>query len=107
MTQYRSIGVGGEESGDASDIAATWLRLGGRGVDNALIYRDQRKVAAAIKESKIPRKELFLTSKIPGYLGPRLTKKFVQEDLDELQTSYLDLLLIHFDHLCERSRAEI
>jgi 2,5-diketo-D-gluconate reductase A len=81
-----------------SHAAALALRLGGRGVDNALIYRDQRKVAAAIKESKIPRKELFLTSKIPGYLGPRLTKKFVQEDLDELQMSYFDLLLIHFDH---------
>ena len=45
-----------------------WLQLGGRGFDSAWEYRTQRAIAAAIRESGLPRSALFVTTKIPGSL---------------------------------------
>eukprot|EP00940_MAST-03C_sp_MAST-3C-sp2_P001024 g1024.t1 len=45
-----------------------WLELGGRGFDSAWEYGTQRAVARAVRESLIPRSEIFITTKIPGSL---------------------------------------
>jgi len=88
-----SIGTGGLEISDAATIVKNWLDLGGRGIDTAWIYRDQKEVAKAIVEAGVPRQDLFITSKIPGCLG---VKAMVESDLAQLDTDYIDLLLIHF-----------
>jgi len=87
-----SIGTGGLESSAAMNITMDWLELGGRGVDTAYIYRDQNIVAKAIADAGISRKDVFITTKIPGCLR---TQYFVEQDLKLLGTDYIDLLLVH------------
>lgn len=78
-----------------SEIVGNWLDLGARGIDTAYIYFDQKEVAAVIASRGIARKDLFLTSKIPTCLGKSATRYFVDYDLNRLNTSYIDLMLIH------------
>lgn len=73
-------------------IASHWLAQGGRGVDSALIYFDQSKVAQAIADSGIPREDLFITTKIPGCTQAQID---IDLDLAQLKTNYIDLLLLH------------
>lgn len=47
---------------------ATWLQLGGRRFDSANGYRNQDAVGRAIRESGVPRSEIFFQTKIGPYL---------------------------------------
>merc|ERR1711957_892526 len=69
-----------------------WLAQGFRGIDTALIYNDQKDIAAAIEESGIPREEIFITSKLPGCAAAAAS---VDADLKQLNVDYIDLMLIH------------
>mmetsp|Transcript_50571 Transcript_50571/g.151248 ORF Transcript_50571/g.151248 Transcript_50571/m.151248 type:complete len:295 (-) Transcript_50571:248-1132(-) len=82
-----------------SAIVGSWLDLGGRGIDTAYIYFDQAEIAEVLQTRGVDRKELFITSKIPGCLGKAATRYFVEYDLKKLKTAYLDLLLIHLPGL--------
>lgn len=93
MMPVISIGTGGTEISKSTSIVHDWLELGGRGIDTAWIYKDQRQVAQAIADFGINRNELFITTKIPGCVD---AKQFVDADLQQLNTTYVDLLLIHF-----------
>lgn len=77
---------------NASAIIGNWLGQGGRGVDTALVYFDQQKVAKAIADSGVARKDVFITTKIPGCAA---AQSGIDKDLKELNTDYIDLLLIH------------
>ncbi|WP_157051886.1 aldo/keto reductase [Companilactobacillus kimchiensis] len=72
------------------------LDIGYRMIDTAQIYFNEEAVGAAIKESSVDRKDIFLTTKvwIANY-GYENTKKSIQTSLEKLQTNYLDLVLIH------------
>ena len=73
------------------------LKVGYRHIDTAHGYGNEVLVGEAIKESKIPRNEIFLTSKF-GYneLGEGLTSKAIDRMLKRFQVDYIDLLLIHW-----------
>jgi len=74
-----------------------WLRLGGRHIDTADDYTTQPDVGRAIKSSGVPRKELFITTKIPGPIGKAaVMDKILNTALPELGLDYIDLVLIHF-----------
>ncbi|MGO2443003.1 MAG: 2,5-didehydrogluconate reductase DkgB [Serratia proteamaculans] len=79
------------------DSVSTALELGYRVIDTAQIYENEAAVGQAIAASGVPRDELFITTKIwianlaKGKLIPSL-----QESLSKLQTSYVDLTLIHW-----------
>lgn len=88
-----SIGDGGVETGSARVITSTWLKLGGRGVDTAYNYGNQAVIAKAIAASGVDRKDLFITTKIPGCSN---AESYIEKDLKELGTDYIDLLLIHY-----------
>lgn len=72
------------------------LEVGYRLIDTAAAYFNEEAVGAAIRESGIPREELFLTTKLwiqdQGYEQAR---RAFQASLDRLGTDYLDLYLIH------------
>lgn len=73
------------------------VEFGYRHFDTAKIYGNETYVARGLKESGIPREEIFLTSKVWNYdQGYEETKKAFQESLDKLETDYLDLYLIHW-----------
>jgi diketogulonate reductase-like aldo/keto reductase len=91
-----SIGTWKSSSGlDAYDIVNKWLNNSYRGIDTALVYFDQQRVAQAIADSGLSREDVFLTSKIPGCQGSFLTKSAVEYDLHRLNTTYIDLMLMH------------
>lgn len=72
------------------------LSVGYRLIDTAAAYFNEEAVGAAIKKSGIPRKELFITTKLwiqdAGYEN---AKKAFQVSLDKLGLDYIDLYLIH------------
>jgi len=86
---WTSDGHAGE---DASKIVGNWLGQGGRGIDTALVYMDQAQIAKTIAASGVKREDIFITTKIPGCGAAQSS---IDQDLKQLNTSYIDLLLIH------------
>ena len=78
------------------NAVAKALELGYVHIDTALIYGNQRGVGAALKASGRDRKSYFITTKIPGGLNESATKAAMEQDLEELGVSYIDLLLVHY-----------
>ena len=72
------------------------LDLGIRHIDTAAAYFNEQEVGKAIRESGIPRKEIFLTSKLwlQDY-GYEAAKKGSETSLRKLGLDYMDLYLIH------------
>ncbi len=72
------------------------IMTGYRLIDTAASYLNEEAVGRGIKQSGIPREELFITTKLwiqdDGYEG---TKKAFAKSLKSLQLDYLDLYLIH------------
>ncbi len=72
------------------------LKTGYRLIDTAQSYMNERAVGDAVKESGIPREEVFITSKIWlqdfSFDG---TQKAVMRSLELLSTDYVDLMLLH------------
>lgn len=72
------------------------LKMGYRLIDTAACYGNEKAVGNAIKKSQIPRKDIFISSKVwiqdAGY---QKTKQSFVKTLENLQTDYLDLYLIH------------
>ena len=72
---------------------------GYRLIDTAACYGNERAVGEAVKDSGIPRSEIFLTSKVwiqdAGY---DKTMNSFEKTLENLQTDYLDLYLIHMPY---------
>ena len=79
----------------AEKAISEWLMLGGRRIDGAILYGDQVGVGKAIKSSGVPRKEIFMTSKIE-FRGYNETLTQMDDLLSDLQMDYVDLLLIHW-----------
>eukprot|EP00746_Dinoflagellata_sp_MGD_P079869 gnl/MRDRNA2_/MRDRNA2_31950_c0_seq1.p1 gnl/MRDRNA2_/MRDRNA2_31950_c0~~gnl/MRDRNA2_/MRDRNA2_31950_c0_seq1.p1 ORF type:complete len:290 (+),score=43.07 gnl/MRDRNA2_/MRDRNA2_31950_c0_seq1:98-967(+) len=77
----------------ASEIVGAWLDLGGRGIDTAWMYRDQAEIAETIKRHGVARKDLFITSKLLECVTG--AEHYIEDDLKQLNTTYIDLMLIH------------
>jgi 2-dehydropantolactone reductase len=76
------------------------LQNGYNHIDTAEIYTTHPEVAAAVKSSGIPRQDLWIATKYnPGFGTMKATSKtageFIDRALTELETDYIDLLLIH------------
>lgn len=80
----------------AEDAVAYALKCGYRHIDTAHAYRVERGVGRAIKESGIPREEIWLTSKLwPTEYGEGKTMEAIDRMLERLQTDHIDLLYVH------------
>lgn len=85
------------EGAEVENAVKSALKNGYVSIDTAAIYQNERGVGNAIKESGIPREDIFLTSKVwNSEQGYKTTLAAFEESLDKLQTSYLDLYLIHW-----------
>lgn len=72
------------------------LKTGYRLIDTAEAYANEEFVGEAIKESGIPREEIFVTTKVFIYnAGYEKCKKAIDESLRKLGLDYIDLYLIH------------
>ena len=72
------------------------LKAGYRHIDTAAAYRNERDVGKAVRDSGIPRKEIFITSKlwVQDY-GYENAKKGIEASLEKLGMDYIDLYLLH------------
>jgi len=77
--------------------AILWaLEAGYRLLDTAEIYGNEIRVGLAIKDSGIPREEIFITTKVFNTSqGFENTLNVFEESLRKLDVSYIDLYLIH------------
>jgi len=72
------------------------LKAGYRAIDTAQSYFNEEEVGAAIAKSGVPREEIFLTTKVwVEHYGYEECRKSVEGSLKKLQTTYLDLCLLH------------
>ena len=72
------------------------LKAGYRSIDTAQAYYNEEGVGTAISKSGIPRKEIFLTTKVwISNSGDEKAAQSIDESLRKLKTDYIDLLLIH------------
>lgn len=108
-TSIPQIGLGtwlnkGEE--ECREAVTSAVQAGYRHFDTAQIYENEQFVGSALAESKLPREELFITTKIwnDNLWWEGFDESF-EESLRKLQTDYVDLLLIHFPVTEERRPA--
>ena len=83
---------GGEQ---AYNTVRDALEIGYRLIDTARIYCNEKSVGRAIKDSLVPRKDIFVTTKIwiEDFDNPR---QALLDSLERLQLDYVDLYLIHW-----------
>lgn len=73
------------------------IKQGYRHIDTAWIYRNEKEVGRAIKDSGIDRSNFFITTKCwNDHRGYDNTLKAFKESCDNLQVDYLDLYLLHW-----------
>lgn len=92
------LGVFQVEDGDEVINSVKWaIEHGYRSIDTAAVYKNEEGVGQAIKESGIPREELFITSKLwNSNQGYEETLQAFETTLSKLDLDYLDLYLIHW-----------
>lgn len=94
-----SVGFGTYKAADcdSSEIIAAAINAGYRHFDTASVYGTEPYLAEALKGSKLPREDFFITSKVwKDEMGYDETKKAFGRTLNNLHTDYLDLYLIHW-----------
>ena len=91
------LGVYQVPEGEATiNSVKTALEMGIRHIDTAHAYQNERSVGRAIKESGIPRGEVWITTKLwPSEYGEGKTSQAIDKMLKRLDTDYIDLLLLH------------
>lgn len=81
---------------EAKKSVATALKNGYRLIDTAQAYLNETAVGEAIKESGIPREEIFITTKVWGQdYSYEKTIKAVELSMERLGVEYIDLMLLH------------
>ena len=73
------------------------LKSGYRHIDTAAIYQNEESVGRAIRDSGIPRQEIFVTTKLwnTNHSYEEARQAF-EESIEKLGLDYLDLYLIHW-----------
>ena len=91
------LGVYQVPEGEATiNSVKTALEMGIRHIDTAHAYQNERSVGRAVKESGIPRNEIWITTKLwPSEYGEGKTSDAIDKMLKRLDTDYIDLLLLH------------
>ena len=91
------LGVYQVPEGEATiNSVKTALKMGVRHIDTAHAYQNERSVGRAVKESGIPREEIWITTKLwPSEYGEGKTSDAIDKMLKRLDTDYIDLLLLH------------
>ncbi|KAF9039521.1 Aldo/keto reductase [Hymenopellis radicata] len=95
-----SVGMGCVMSGSPGggervyDMCTKALKAGYRHFDTASGYANEQEVGRAIRDSGIPRSEIYLTTKLPNYHDK--VQEMFEESLRLLDCEYIDLYLMHW-----------
>ena len=92
------LGVFLTREGEEVENAVRWaLDAGYIHIDTAAVYGNERGVGKALKQSGIPRNDIFITTKVwnadQGYAS---ALKAFETSCEKLGTDYIDLYLIHW-----------
>lgn len=84
------------DDGSTYNAVKEALELGYRHIDTAVAYFNEDEVGRAIRDSGIPRDEIWVTSKlwIQDY-GEEPAAKAIDRSLEKLGLDYIDLYLVH------------
>lgn len=97
--QIPKVGLGTwqiAEGEDAYNSVTYALRNGYRHIDTAAAYGNEKSVGKAIRDSGIPRNEIFVTTKLPAECkGYDVAKQCFDKSLSDLGLDYIDLYIIH------------
>ena len=85
----------------ATEATASALAAGYRHVDTATIYRNEREVGAGLRDSGVPREEIFVTTKLPPDRAGS-ARATLEQSLEQLGLDHLDLWLIHWPPAADR-----
>lgn len=79
----------------AKNSVLSALRHGVRLIDTAYMYGNEVEIGEAIRESGVPREEIFVITKI--YPGEQFSnpEKAIQDALNKLNIEYIDMMLLH------------
>ena len=92
LVGFGTFMLGGETCKTA--VAAA-IQSGYRMIDTAEAYGNEKEVGKGIKQSGVDRKELFLVTKV-NFKSYENAGQTVAQSLANLQTDYIDLLLLHW-----------
>lgn len=91
------FGVWQVENDQATDAVSKAIETGYTSIDTAMIYQNEEGVGKALKETTVPREELFITTKVwNSDQGYENTLRAFDESLERLGLEYVDLYLIHW-----------
>ncbi|MCK7605409.1 aldo/keto reductase [Geobacillus stearothermophilus] len=86
-----------KEGEEVRSAVRTALEIGYRHVDTAAFYENEEGVGRAIRESGIPREQVFVTTKVWNTdQGYETTLKAFDASLKKLGFDYVDLYLVHW-----------
>ena len=72
------------------------LETGYRLIDTAMNYQNERYIGSILERTKIPRSELFITTKVwKDAMRTNSVREAVEESLENLKIDYIDSILIH------------
>lgn len=99
-TKIPAIGLGvykAEPGKEVYEAVKSALEIGYRHIDTASLYANESDVGKAIRDSGIPREEIFVTTKVwNDEQGYEETKAAFNRSLSRLQMDYVDLYLVHW-----------
>lgn len=85
-----------DNNGEAYEAVLTALKAGYRHIDTAHAYRNERSIGRAVKDSGVPREEIWITSKLwPNEYGEDVTAQALDRMLSRLGVEYIDLVYLH------------
>jgi diketogulonate reductase-like aldo/keto reductase len=94
------IGLGLWQVTDEEQFVAAFkaaVKTGYRHFDSAQAYHNEDMLGRAWAASKLKREDIFITTKINiSHFKPKKLRETFEQSLKDLQTDYVDLLLLHF-----------
>jgi diketogulonate reductase-like aldo/keto reductase len=94
------LGLGTYKSQQGTDVEGEvryGLSIGYRLIDTAALYGNEQSIGRVIRESGIPREDLFISTKLwNSDQAHQRTKKAFERSLGKLEMDYVDLYLVHW-----------
>ena len=96
------LGLGTWRSAEGAEVESAVriaLEVGYRHIDTAAVYRNESGVGRAIRESGVPREEIFITTKVWNDAqreGPEAVRRAFDDSLAKLGVETIDLYLVHW-----------
>ena len=82
---------------ECTNVVRTALDIGYRHIDTAQMYKNEREIGEAMRISNVDREDIFLSTKIwHTNLEADDVLQTTEENLRQLDTPYVDLLMIHW-----------